>query len=115
MRQGLIVTVDWRDALPGSGEPNKRRPAIIVSSPRLFGTGVPFEIVVPLTGERDLALAGATTVIDPTPENRCTKRCYALSWNVQTVPHARLTETPSFIGDNELAEIRAQIRFAVEA
>jgi mRNA-degrading endonuclease toxin of MazEF toxin-antitoxin module len=69
MRPGDIVTVDWRDALPGSGEPNKRRPAVVVSSPRFFGTGLPYEIVVPLTGEATLAIAGATTVIEPTREN----------------------------------------------
>jgi mRNA-degrading endonuclease toxin of MazEF toxin-antitoxin module len=107
--------VDWRDALPGTGEPNKRRPAIVVSSPRLFRTGVPFEIVVPLSGKSNLALAGGFTVIDPTPENGCTKRSYALSWNVRTVPHARLTETPSYVTGSELSDIRAQIRFAVEA
>lgn len=107
--------VDWRDALPGAGEPNKRRPAIIVSSPRFFGTGLPFEILVPLTGEAALAIAGASTVIEPSAENGCTKRSFALAWNVQTVPHARLTETASRITAEELGDIRAQIRAAVEA
>jgi mRNA-degrading endonuclease toxin of MazEF toxin-antitoxin module len=107
--------VDWRDALPGAGEPNKRRPAIVVSSPRYFGTGLPFEIVVPLTGESALAIAGASTVIEPSAKNGCTKRSYALAWNVQTVPHARLTETSSHISEDELGDIRAQIRSAVEA
>ena len=107
--------VDWRDALPGAGEPNKRRPAIVVSSPRFFGTGLPFEIVVPLTGESALAIAGVSTVIEPTSQNGCTKRSYALAWNVQTVPHARLAETPSYVTADELGDIRAQIRAAVEA
>jgi mRNA interferase MazF len=106
--------VDWRDALPGAGEPNKLRPAIVVSSPRYFGSGLPFEIVVPLTGESALAIAGVSTVIEPTIENGCTKRSYALAWNVQTVPHARVTATSSCISDDELADIRAQIRAAVE-
>ncbi len=106
--------VNWRDALPGSGEPNKKRPAIVVSSARFFGTGLPFEIVVPLTGEAALAITGASTPIEPTRENGCTKRCYALAWNVQTVPHSRLTETPSRVGDDELAEIRAHICECVE-
>jgi mRNA-degrading endonuclease toxin of MazEF toxin-antitoxin module len=91
------------------------RPAVVVSSPRFFGTGLPFEIVVPLTGESALAIAGASTVIEPSSVNGCTKRSYALAWNVQTVPHARLTETPSFITEDELADIRAQIRSAVDA
>jgi mRNA interferase MazF len=106
--------VDWRDALPGAGERNKRRPAIVVSSPRYFGSGLPFEIVVPLTGESALAIAGVSTVIEPTAENGCTKRSYALAWNVQTVPHTRVTATSSHISEDELGDIRAQIRSAVE-
>jgi mRNA-degrading endonuclease toxin of MazEF toxin-antitoxin module len=115
VKPGRIVMVDLRDALLGAGEPNKRRPAIIVSSRRFFGTGLPFEIVVPLTGESALAIAGASTVIEPTVENGCTKRSFALGWNVQTVPHARLTETSSYVTEDELGDIRAQIRSAVEA
>lgn len=107
--------VDWRDALPGAGEPNKRRPAIVVGSPRFFGTGLPFEIVVPLTGEPALAIAGASMVIEPTPQNGCTNRSYALAWNVQTVAHARLTETASYVSAEELRDIRAQICSAVDA
>jgi mRNA interferase MazF len=115
VRPGRIVAVDWRDALPGSGKPNKSRPGIIVGSPRFFGSGLPFEIVVPLTGEAKLAITGASVLITPTPENGCTKPCYALAWNVQTVPHARLTETPSHITDDELARIREYIAACIEA
>ena len=107
--------VDWRDALPGSGEPNKRRPAIIVSSPRFFGSGLPFEIVVPLTSEEALAIDGASTTIAPNKENGCTKTSYALAWNVQAVPHARLRPTRSRITDEKLAGLRAQIAECVEA
>ncbi len=103
------MLVDWRDALPGSGEPNKRRPAIVVGAPRFFGSGFPFEIVVPLTGEPALAIAGAAIAIYPTKENACSKVCYALSWSVQTVPHARITETRSRVTDDELAQIREYI------
>jgi hypothetical protein len=39
---------------------------------------------------------------------------YALAWNVQAVPHSRLTETSSQVTDNELADIRAQICACVE-
>jgi mRNA-degrading endonuclease toxin of MazEF toxin-antitoxin module len=112
---GQIVSVDWRDALIGSGEPNKRRPGIIVGSSRFFGDGLPFEIIVPLTGESDLAISGASLLIRPTPENGCTKSCYALAWNVQSVPHARLAETPSHITDDELRRIRRQIAGCIEA
>lgn len=109
------MVVDWRDALPGTGEPNKRRPGIVVGSPRIFGTGLPFEIVVPLTSEEALAVAGASVEIPPSRRNGCTKTCYALAWNVQAVPHARLSETPSQITADQLAEIRAQIAACVNA
>jgi mRNA-degrading endonuclease toxin of MazEF toxin-antitoxin module len=112
---GRIVVVDWRDALPGSGEPNKVRPGVVVSSPRYFGSVLPFEIVVPLTGVAELAVAGASVLISPTPENGCTKPCYALAWNVQSVPHARLTETPSHVTSDELERIRAQVADCVSA
>lgn len=113
MRPGQIVTVDWRDGLTGSGEPTKRRPGIVVSSPRFFGSGLPLEIIVPLTGHAILALPRATTSIEPTAANGCTKTSYALSWNVQCVPHARLTETTSHITDEQLSSIRAQIAACV--
>ncbi len=85
-----------------------------MGSPRLFGTGFPFEMVVPLTGEAERAIAGAALLILPTPENGCIKPCYALSWNIQTVPHARLTETPSHVRPDELATIRLQIAACVD-
>ena len=113
MKAGTIVLVDWRDALPGSGEPNKRRPGVVVSSPRFFGRDLPFEIVVPLSGEADLAIVGASLTIHPTKENRCTKPSYALAWNVQAVPHRRLRETMAHITSSELAAIRAQITACV--
>jgi mRNA interferase MazF len=114
MSPGQIVTVDWRDALPGTGEPNKHRPGIVVSSAQFFDETFPFKIVVPLTAEEDLAIEGASTLIEPTPSNGCTKRCYALAWNVQTVPHKRLTTTPSTITDEQLARIRAQVAACVD-
>lgn len=115
MIPGDIVLVDWRDALPARAEPNKRRPAIVVGSARFFGSGLPLEIVVPLTGTPSLAIVGASLRIDPSRENGCTKSCYALSWAVQSVPHARISETRSRITAGELAEIRAQIAACVDA
>lgn len=113
MRAGQIVIVDWRDGLPGTGEPNKRRPAVIIGSPPVFGSGLPFELVVPLTGEADLAIAGASILIATTPLNGCTKPCHALSWNVQPVPHPRLSPTHSQILDDELTLIRRQVAACV--
>jgi len=113
VKAGDIVAVDWRDALPGSGEANKARPAIVVSASQFFGSGLPFEIVVPLTGEAALAIPGASLRIDPTAQNGCTKPSYALAWNVQSVPHLRLRKTPSRVTSEQLAEIRAQVAACV--
>lgn len=115
MTPGQIVLVDWRDALPGSGEPNKRRPAVIVGSPRFFGSGLPLEIVVPLSGSASLAIAGASLRIDPSAGNGCTKTCYALSWALQSVPHARISPTRSHITKEQLEDIRTQIAACVDA
>jgi mRNA-degrading endonuclease toxin of MazEF toxin-antitoxin module len=112
---GEIVVVDWRDALPRTGEPNKLRPAVIVGATRLYGSGLPFKVVVPLTSEPALAIVGASLRIEPRSANGCTEICYALSWNVQTVPRARLTATSSKITDDQLAEIRRQVASCVDA
>ena len=42
-----IWLVDFGEPFPG--EPAKQRPAIVVGPSRLFGDGLPFVIVVPLT------------------------------------------------------------------
>jgi mRNA-degrading endonuclease toxin of MazEF toxin-antitoxin module len=108
MKPGQIVKANWRDAFPQSGEPSKVRPGIVISAPRFYEL-LPFELIVPLTASEELALEEASVVIDPTSENGCAKRSYALSWNVQCVPHIRLTETPSCITDTALAQICKQV------
>ena len=113
MLPGDIVLVDWRDAVLGSGEPNKRRPAIIVGSAEAFDGDFPFRMVVPLTSSLQMSVMRASTVIEPRPENGCTMRSYALSWNVHVVPTARLTSTSAKIRGEELATIREQIRLIV--
>ena len=114
MTPGLIVLIDWRDALAGSREPNKIRPAIIVGCQRLYGSILPFEMVVPLTSIAELAIAGVSLKILPSIENGCVRTCYALGWNAQVVPHARITATQSRIEEKQLAMIRAQIASCVE-
>ena len=108
------MVVDWRDALAGSGEPNKLRPAVVVGSRRIFAGALPFEIVVPLTSENRLAIYDAAVRIDPTKTNGCVRTCYALSWNVQCVPHQRLRATPAHVSDEQLASIREHICACVE-
>ena len=75
---GQIVLVDWRDALPK--EPNKLRPAIVVEDSDLFDLSFPNVILVPLSEDRVIAPSDLLLPIDPTPENGCTKRCYAFIW-----------------------------------
>lgn len=114
MTPGRIVVVDWRDALPESGEPNKQRPAVVVGRRDLFHSEFDYLFVVPLTSDRMLRILGATVEIAPTKENFCSKKCYALAWNAQTVPKRRVRETEARISDAQLHEIRDQIARLVE-
>jgi mRNA interferase MazF len=104
---GQIVLVDWRDALPK--EPNKRRPAIVVEDRGLFDDTYPNLILVPLAEDAHLAIADLSVAILPTPENGCTKRCYALAHHVTTASKQRITPTSSRITQAQLAEIRRLI------
>ena len=108
---GQIVLVDWRDALPK--EPNKLRPAIVVEDGALFDPSYPNVILVPLSDDRDFAIADLSLVIEPTPENGCTKRCYALSHCVTTNSMGRITPTRSGILPEQLNVIRHQIAVAI--
>jgi hypothetical protein len=108
---GQIVLVDWRDALPK--EPNKLRPAVVVEDGGLFGPSYPNVILVPLSDDSDFAMGDLSLVIEPTPENGCTKRCYALSHCVTTNSMSRVTPTRSRILREQLAIIRHQIAVAI--
>lgn len=114
MRPGSIVVVDWRDALPGSGEPGKQRPAIVVGRGDLFHSKFGFLVVVPLTGDAALTVSEASLEITPTKDNHCTKPCFALSWNVQTVPKQRVRDTEARITPAQLEAVRDQIARLVE-
>jgi len=85
--------VDWRDARPK--EPNKLRPAVVVEDQTLFDPAYPNVILVPLTEDRRLAIPDLSVAIDPTPQNGCTKQCYALSHCVSTTSAARVRRTSS--------------------
>ena len=108
---GQIVLVDWRDALPK--EPNKLRPAIVVEDGELFGPSYPNVILVPLSEDRELSPADLLLAIDPTPENGCTKRCYALSSYLATTSTQRVRATRSRILPEQLEIIRRQIGLAI--
>lgn len=108
---GQIVVADWRDALPK--EPNKLRPAIVVEDDGLFDPAYPNVILVPLTEDERLAIPDLSLAIDPTPENGCTKRCWALAHCVATTSAARLRPTRSAIMPAQLRTIRRQIGLAI--
>jgi len=108
---GQIVIADWRDALPR--EPNKLRPAIVVEDPELFGPAYPNVILVPLTEDRQLAMPDLSLAIDPTPDNGCTKRCFAISHFVTATSKRRVTATASRVLPEQLRAIRHQIALAV--
>jgi mRNA interferase MazF len=111
LRAGQIVLVDWRDALPK--EPNKLRPAIVVENDQLFGPAYPNVVLVPLSEDSLLASPELALSIDPTPENGCPKRCYALSYCVATTSIERLRTTSSHILPDQLTVIRRQIALAI--
>jgi len=111
LRAGQIVLVDWRDALPR--EPNKLRPAIVVENETLFVPDYPNVILVPLSGHGHVAPSDLTLAIEPTAENGCTSRCYALSCYVTTTSMRRVQATASRILPEQLQTIRRQIALAI--
>jgi mRNA interferase MazF len=108
---GQIVLADWRDAKPK--EPNKRRAAVVVEETGLFDRTYPNVLLVPLSEDSELSIPGSSLLIEPTPQNGCTKACYALSHCIAATSVRRLTNTPSSITPDQLAEIRRQIGFAI--
>jgi mRNA-degrading endonuclease toxin of MazEF toxin-antitoxin module len=108
---GQIVVADWRDALPK--EPNKLRPAVVVEDEALFDPAYPNVILVPLTEDQRVAIPDLSVAIDPTPQNGCSKRCYALSHCVATTSAKRVKPTQSQITADELSAIRRQIALAI--
>lgn len=107
------MIADWRDALPK--EPNKLRPAVVVEDDLLFAPGYPNVILVPLADDERLVIPELAVAIEPSPENGCTKRCWALSHCVATTSAARLRGTVSSITKEQLSRIRKQIAFAIGA
>ena len=110
-RAGQIVVADWRDALPK--EPNKLRPAVVIEDDELFDESYPNVILVPLTDDARLAISDLAVVIEPTTENGCTKRCWALSHCVATTSARRLSPTRSAITAEQLGTIRRQVTLAI--
>jgi mRNA interferase MazF len=108
---GQIVLADWRDALPK--EPNKLRPAVVVDDAELFSPSYLNGILVPLSEDAAFAMEDLSLAIDPTAENGCPKRCYALSHCVTINSKQRIRSTGSNILPEQLQIIRRQIAFAI--
>ena len=112
LRAGQIVLADWRgDAL--KGEPNKRRPAVVVEDAELFAPEYSNVILVPITGDAALAITDLSVEILPAPENGCVKPCWAVSYLVAAISKRRVTATPSRVTPAQLARIRRQVALAV--
>jgi mRNA interferase MazF len=89
------------------------RPAVVVEDEALFDPVYPNVILVPLTEDQRLAIPDLSVAIDPTPQNGCTKRCYALSDCVSTTSAKRVRQPSSRIAEDELLAIRRQIALAI--
>lgn len=112
LHAGQIVLADWRgDALPK--EPNKRRPAVVVEDDGLFLPTYPNAILVPLTDDGALVIPDLAVAIAPTPENGCSKPCWAVSHLVATTSKMHLQATSSRVTQEQLGTIRRQIVLAI--
>jgi len=116
LRAGQIITVDWRreptDSAqdPHPPEPNKLRPAVVVQDTELFDPTYPTVLVVPMTGDRSLAIADLTVVLEPTSSNGCMKVSYLLPQNLTCISKTRIaTVTASAITPTELQQLRQLI------
>lgn len=109
---GAIVLVNWRrGGLPK--EPTKLRPSVVVEDSRIFDDEHLNLIVVPLTTDIDLAIPALSVAIDPTPQNGCKGRCYALAFNVTSVSRGRIRPTSGRVTGTQLQAIRLKIGICV--
>jgi mRNA interferase MazF len=86
---------------------------LVVEDDGLFAPSYPNAILVPLTEDAALAIPDLSVAIAPTPENGCSKPCWAVSHLVATTSKTRLAATPSRITPEQLIAIRRQIALAV--
>jgi mRNA-degrading endonuclease toxin of MazEF toxin-antitoxin module len=117
---GQIVSVDWRhDPLnpaqdPQPPEPNKLRPAVVVQDSDLFHPSYPTVLVVPMTGDPELAIPDLTVVLQPSTSNGCKKVSYLLPQHLTCVAKTRIRAvTGSRISAAELQQLRQLIVLAI--
>jgi hypothetical protein len=108
---GQMVIVDWRDAL--LKEPNKQRQAVVVEDSGLLDPAYPNVLLVPLADDARLAIPDLALTIVPTPENGCSRPCYALAHHLTATSKQRVTPTASMVILDQLTQIRKQIAIAL--
>lgn len=106
------MLVDWRrGGLPK--EPTNLRPSIVVEDSRIFDEEHLNLIVVPITTDVNLAIPALSVAIDPSPQNGCKRRCYALAFNVTSVSGGRIKPTNGSVTGVQLHAIRQKIGICV--
>ena len=122
LKAGQIVTVDWRKDPddpaqdPHPPEPSKLRPAVVVQDTELFDPAYPTVLVLPMTGDRALAIPDLTVVLKPSPSNGCTKLSYLLPQYLTCVAKTRITAaTNSAITPAELQQLRQLVVLSIGA
>lgn len=97
LQAGQIVTVDWRKDPddpaqdPHPPEPNKLRPAVVVQDCELFDPAYPTVLVVPMTGDSEMAIADLTVVLQPSSTNGYKKVSDLLPQTLTCVARTRIT------------------------
>ncbi len=105
----------WQVRLdPGIGsEMGKTRPCLVVSSPNVGR--LPLCIIVPMTDWKDSFCAYSwMTRLDPNAENGLSKVSAADGFQVRSVSTLRFTEKLGGVSIEELKEIEATVRIAIE-
>ncbi len=117
---GQIVSVDWRrDPLnpsqnPQPPEPNKLRPAVVIQDSDLFHPSYPTVLLVPMTGDPELAIPDLTVVLQPSTSNGCKKVSYLLPQHLTCVTKTRIRAvTDSRISAAELQQLRQLVVLAI--
>ncbi len=117
---GQIVSVEWRrDPLnpaqdPQPPEPNKLRPAVVVQDSDLFHPSYPTVLLVPMTGDPELAIPDLTVVLQPSTSNGCKKVSYLLPQHLTCMAKTRIRAVRgSRISAAELQQLRQLVVLAI--
>lgn len=82
----------------------------MVQDTDLLDPSYPTVLAVPMTGDRELAMADLTVVLQPSAKNGCKKVSYLVPQNLPCVAKTRITEaTDSHITPEQLQQLRQLI------